>query len=489
MADITVSSDIDTFLQSADNAAARASIGADVRTDANGAFSAGDLGGNARGDNAINIQASRSSATQVASNTNSVAIGNNATASGSNSTALGPFSTAAGNDATASGYGAFATHTKSGAFGYGACASEPNSGAFGYRACALTANVQELGYYSDSATRAGAVRVHGTGQVGLTTPTTDTAYLPSVLTDGSEIDGTLAQGMFASRIGSTNNELITEVNRAGTIAKFSAPRIDANGAVSVGDLGGNARGANAINIQAARSAVTRVASGENAVAIGNSTTASGNYSTASGYRATASGQNATASGYNANASLSYATASGNYATASGFFTTALGANATASGYYSTASGYNATSSGYNATAVGRSAVASSPSATALGRNATASGENATASGFAATASQTNSGAFGFRAKSATANVQELGYWSNATTRAGAVRVHGTGYVAISTPQTDTAFTDGGATAGSEADGTILRKGLAFRVSVAGNLIATYCKADGTIITKDLGAMT
>jgi hypothetical protein len=125
----------------------------------------------------------------------------------------------------------------------------------------------------------------------------------------------------------------------------------------------------------------------------------------------------------------------------------------------------------------------------LGRNATASGENATASGFAATASQTNSGAFGFRAKSATANVQELGYWSNATTRAGAVRVHGTGYVAISTPQTDTAFTDGGATAGSEADGTILRKGLAFRVSVAGNLIATYCKADGTIITKDLGAMT
>ena len=162
-------------------------------------------------------------------------------------------------------------------------------------------------------------------------------------------------------------------------------------------------------------------------------------------------------------------------------------------------------------------------------------------------------------------MQELAYYSNSTTRAGAVRVHGTGYVAISTPQTDTAFTDGtpanptitgnltrasnvvtvntsaahnlvtghqvtiaGCTpstfngtytitkvdadtftyantgsnesttvsgtvtvagAGSEPDGTIFRKGLAFRVSVAGNLIATYCKADGTIITKDLGAMT
>jgi trimeric autotransporter adhesin len=366
MANITVSTDIDTLLRSEDNAAARASIGTDVRTDANGAFSAGDLGGNARGDNAINIQASRSSATQVASNTNSVAIGNNATASGSNSTALGPFSTAAGNDATASGYGAFATNTKSGAFGYGACASETNSGAFGYRSCALTANVQELGYYSDSATRAGAVRVHGTGQVGLTTPTTDTAYLPSVLTNGSEIDGTLAQGMFASRIGSTNNELITEVNRAGTIAKFSAPRIDANGAVSVGNLGGNARGANAINIQAARSAVTEVASGENAVAIGNRATASDDNATASGYRANATNYNATASGYAANATGYSATASGAYTLASGdrSFATGYDANATgnystatgsytrATGDFSTASGYAANASGYRATASG-----------------------------------------------------------------------------------------------------------------------------------------
>ena len=445
MANITVSSDIDTFLQSADNAAARASIGADVRTDANGAFSAGDLGGNARGDNAINIQASRSSATQVASNTNSVAIGNNATASGSNSTALGPFSTAAGNDATASGYGAFATNTKSGAFGYGACASETNSGAFGYRSCALTANVQELGYYSDSATRAGAVRVHGTGQVGLTTPTTDTAYTPSVATAGSEADGSIAQGMFASRIGSTNNELITEVNRAGTIAKFSAPRIDANGAVSVGDLGGNARGANAVNIQAARSAVTQVASELSAVAIGSHTTASGSYATAIGTYATASGSYATATGYGATASGYGAIASGSSANATGYVAYASGNTATASGYFATAIGYGATASGYGASA------------------------------------------FGYRAKSATANAQELGYWSNSTTRAGAVRVHGTGMVGMTIQNRSTAFGDGGATAGSEADNTLLRGGIAFRRN--GDVILVDVNIGGTVKTLSLGTAT
>jgi trimeric autotransporter adhesin len=484
MANITVSTDIDTLLRSADNAAARASIGADVRTDANGAFSAGDLGGNARGDNAINIQASRSSATQVASNTNSVAIGNNATASGSNSTALGPFSTAAGNDATASGYGAFATNTKSGAFGYGACASETNSGAFGYRSCALTANVQELGYYSDSATRAGAVRVHGTGQVGLTTPTTDTAYLPSVLTNGSEIDGTLAQGMFASRIGSTNNELITEVNRAGTIAKFSAPRIDANGAVSVGDLGGNARGANAINIQAARSAVTQVASGENAVTIGSRATASDERAIALGYEASASAFGATASGTYANASSARATASGYDASATNDYATALGKSATASGNSGTASGYGATASGDYSTATGNLATASGIHSIASGSNANASGYGASAFGFVARTTQNNSSAFGHRVKSATANAQELGYWSNSTTRAGAVRVHGTGMVGMTIQNRTTKYADGGATAGSEADNTLIRNGYTIRRN--GDAIHLDVNIGGTVKTLSLG---
>jgi trimeric autotransporter adhesin len=196
--------------------------------------------------------------------------------------------------------------------------------------------------------------------------------------------------------------------------------------------------------------------------VGSNTVASGSNATALGNSVQSSGDGAIAAGNNSNAS-------GNGSTALGFAASASGLYATASGPFSTAAGDEATASGYGATAE-------------------ASGAHA--SGYGACATQTKSGAFGYRACALTANVQELAYYSNSTTRAGAVRVHGTGYVAISTPQTDTAFTDGGAPPnGDEADGTIFRKGLAFRVSTADHLIATYCKADGTIISRDLGHMT
>jgi trimeric autotransporter adhesin len=283
--------------------------------------------------------------------------------------------------------------------------------------------------------------------------------------------------------------LLRSADNAAARASIGADvRTDANGAFSAGDLGGNARGANAINIQGARSAVTQVASGENAVTIGSRATASDERAIALGYEASASAFGATASGTYANASSARATASGYDASATSDYATALGKSATASGNSGTASGYGATASGYYSTATGNLATASGIHSIASGSNANASGYGASAFGFVARTTQNNSSAFGHRVKSATANAQELGYWSNSSTRAGAVRVHGTGYVAISIPQTDTAFTDGGATAGSEADGTIFRKGLAFRVSTADHLIATYCKADGTIISRDLGNM-
>jgi len=93
-------------------------------------------------------------------------------------------------------------------------------------------------------------------------------------------------------------------------------RTDVNGAFSAGDLGGNARGSNAINIQASRSSATQVASGIDAVAIGNNSIASGNYgATASGYGADAGGDSSTASGYYAKTTGAYSTASGAYAEA------------------------------------------------------------------------------------------------------------------------------------------------------------------------------
>lgn len=228
-------------------------------------------------------------------------------------------------------------------------------------------------------------------------------------------------------------------------------RTDANGAFSAGDLGGNARGANAINIQASRLAVTQVASGADCIAIGNRTTASGydGYGTAIGYGATASGY------------YGYATA--------------IGRTATASGSYSTAVGYAAEASGLTSTAIGNDAEASGSFSIAIGRTAIASGSYTSA--------------IGFRAKTTVNNSSEIGYWSGSTTRAGAIRVHGTGMVALTVEETNTAYTDGLATEGSEADGTLMRKGMAFRVTTAGNLIVTYCDAAGAITSKDLGAMT
>ncbi len=70
-------------------------------------------GGNARGENAIDLQASRTAANQVASGSNSTIVGSECRASGQRSTAIGsqsqatgPFATGVGSDAVASAYGA-----------------------------------------------------------------------------------------------------------------------------------------------------------------------------------------------------------------------------------------------------------------------------------------------------------------------------------------------------------------------------------------------
>ena len=235
-------------------------------------------------------------------------------------------------------------------------------------------------------------------------------------------------------------------------------RTDANGAFSAGDLGGNARGLGAINIQATRLVVPQVASGTYAVAIGNFTTASG------AYAPTAIGKGATASG-------AYGTAIGVHSTASGgYFPTAISASSTASAYYSTAVGYASTASGYRATA--------------LGSEATASGYKATASGYKATASGDYSTALGRSVRTTVANTAEVGDWSSGSARAGAIRIHSTGMVAQTIQNRATAYTDGGATAGSEADNTVIRGGIALRRN--GNAIYIDLNIGGTVTTLSLG---
>lgn len=83
---------------------------------------------------------------------------------------------------------------------------------------------------------------------------------------------------------------------------------------------------------------------------------------------------------------------------------------------------------------------------------------------------------------------EMGFWDlneiDAITRSGAVRAHSTGTVAITLPNTATALTDGGATCGSEVNGTLIREGYAIRRN--GNVILIDINVAGTIKTLSLG---
>lgn len=133
-----------------------------------------------------------------------------------------------------------------------------------------------------------------------------------------------------------------------------------------GDQTGNARGAGALDLQSSRTAVTQVASGDNATCVGRCNTASGIYSTASGYKNTASGDYSTASGYKNTASGSKSTASGYNCTASGIQASAVGCNNTASGDYSFAIGNSNQATATNSFAVGRVAIASGIQSAAVG---------------------------------------------------------------------------------------------------------------------------
>ena len=147
-------------------------------------------------------------------------------------------------------------------------------------------------------------------------------------------------------------------------------------------------------------------------------------------------------------------------------------------------GTNSTASSYYATAVGSNSSASNTSSTALGRNATASGYRATALGSYSTASGSYSTAVGAGAKTTVTATTEVGVWSGSSVRAGAIRVHGTGMVAQTIQNRATAYGDGGATKGSEADNTVIREGIALRRN--GNEILVDLNIGGTVTTLSLG---
>ena len=111
-----------------------------------GAVVVGDTTGNARGTTALDVQSGRTAATNVASNSNSVAVGYDNRASGLNSIALGSSNTASGSNSvtvgisntgsatsisTAFGRSNTATGNSSSAFGYNNTSSNTDASAFG----------------------------------------------------------------------------------------------------------------------------------------------------------------------------------------------------------------------------------------------------------------------------------------------------------------------------------------------------------------------
>ena len=156
--------------------------------------------------------------------------------------------------------------------------------------------------------------------------------------------------------------------------------------------GGNKRGANATDLQTARTAATQVASGAYSFAAGRWNTVSGDSSAALGVQnIVAGGLGAFATGYISTASGNSSTAHGN-STASGGVSFSTGTS-TASGGNSAAFG-SSVASGNNSFAAGTSAIANSTNSVALGYYSTTNGVNGRMA-FA----QTNSGIYGDTQKS------------------------------------------------------------------------------------------
>ena len=153
----------------------------------------------------------------------------------------------------------------------------------------------------------------------------------------------------------TDTNINVSLTPKGTGAVIAGPIPDGTA------TGGNARGANAIDLQTSRTAATQVATGANSVAIGNRNTASNQYDIAIGFSCT---------------------------TSSGAFTDAIciGRSSISGGTYAIAIGYNAQSTSSSSVAIGPNAYCGnyfqSGPAVAIGSGAKA-GSNSNANNYTA----------------------------------------------------------------------------------------------------------
>jgi hypothetical protein len=233
--------------------------------------------------------------------------------------------------------------------------------------------------------------VTGVYGIGMTITGTSVAANSIIISLGTGTGGAGTYNLSASSTVSTA-ETITGTYNVNIVIQPSG-----NGSFSLQvptgtTAGGNARGANCIDLQTTRNAATQVASGSNAVAIGanNTATSDANGSVAIGVSNTATYGNAVAIGYgnsaaynniaigeSNNATNEGAIAIGRAVTSSGYYSQVIGTNSVASNNYSTAIGMNVTSSGGSGVALGNNANDQSRTGTlvyAVGQWASKSGQ-------------------------------------------------------------------------------------------------------------------
>lgn len=167
-------------------------------------------GGNARGSRAIDLQLSRSNAAQVASGSNSIAIGRRQTASGSNSIAMGGSTapnTASGLGSVAIGVGVTASGTSSVGFGNTITVSGNFATAFGSETQATAEAATAFGQYS---------KAYLAGQVayanGRLTAIGDAQGSMMVLR--RQITGTAQTEIFLDGVGASVRMILPSTNRA-----------------------------------------------------------------------------------------------------------------------------------------------------------------------------------------------------------------------------------------------------------------------------------
>jgi hypothetical protein len=181
-----------------------------------------------------------------------------------------------------------------------------------------------------------------TGGTGLNTTTN--YFVREVSGDTFKVETSIGGGAVNFTTNITAGTLLTAHNTQVNVAvSQNTPETNSalvlapkgNGAFILGPppdgtaVGGNARGANAVDLQLARTAATQVASGTRSIAIGFNNTASNEATVAIGTSLTSTAGSSVAMGNQCNATGNFSVAMGNSNTASGTASVALGREALA----------------------------------------------------------------------------------------------------------------------------------------------------------------